>query len=84
MPTPGLRRQIIHFLIFKSAELEFSVITTESIPVDLSGFWMKALGLLWGWEDWEEMNKNTNEDNRALCAIIPVEIKCNKNVREKF
>lgn len=41
--TPRLRCKIINFLILKSATLEFSVIATESILVDLSGVWVTAL-----------------------------------------
>ena len=46
-----------------------------------------TLGMIWEWEDLEEIDKNTNEYNSrqsVVCAIISVEIKCDKSVREKF
>ena len=46
-----------------------------------------TLGMIWAWEDLEEIDKNTNEYNSrqsVVCAIISVEIKCDKNVRKKF
>ena len=38
--------------------------------------------MIWAWEDLEEIDKNTNEYNSrqsVVCAIISVEIKCDKN-----
>ena len=43
-----------------------------------------TLGMIWEWEDLEEIDKNTNEYNSrqsVVCAIISVEIKCDKSVR---